>query len=76
MRIEVTDGKIEGFCNVDGFIGEMSVITFLQNRDRWTTGSSMCLPSDINAAMQVADCVNAAIEELKWAVEWGIKQSK
>ena len=64
MRIEVEDKRIEGFCNVKGFIGEMSVIVFIKNFDRWTTGCSMCLPSDIEAARQVQECVAAAFDEL------------
>ena len=64
MRVVVNENKIEGFTCVNGFRGEMSVITFLKNGDKWTTGSSMCLPADILAARQVHECVTAVFEAL------------
>lgn len=68
MRIVVDENKIEGFQNVTGYKGEMSVITFLKNRGRWTVGSSMCLPSDMIAALQIQECVAAAFTALKEVV--------
>jgi len=65
MRVEVSENKIEGFCHVKGFKGEVSVISFLENMGRWHTGSSMCLPSDTEAAMQVLECMVCASEHLK-----------
>lgn len=64
MRIVVKDRRIEGFCEVKGFRGEMSVILFMKNLDEWTVGCSMCLPSDIVAARQVQECVAEAFNEL------------
>ena len=69
MRIESSEDRIEGFCDVDGFRGEMSVIVFTCRLGRWTTGSSMCLPSQATAALQVLECYDAAANALLAALE-------
>ena len=64
MRVVVDDHRIEGFTEVEGFRRELSVISFMKNMGVWTTGSSMCMPSDLKAARQIHACVQAAFEEL------------
>ena len=65
MRIEVKPNRIEGFCSIPGWRGEQSVIVFSTIQGKWHTASSMCLPSDIEAARVVQDCVAAAFRELE-----------
>lgn len=69
MRIEVTpnqrEGRIEGWCNIPGWRNEQSVITFATIHGKWHVASSMCLPSDIEAAKIVQECVAAAFKELE-----------
>lgn len=65
MRIEISKNRIEGFCNIPGWSGEQSVIVFSTIHGKWHTASSMCLPSDINSAVEVHKCVSAAFSELK-----------
>lgn len=65
MRIDVQKNRIEGWCNVPGWRGEQSVISFSAMHGKWSTASSMCLPSDIRAAKAVQECVAAAFAELE-----------
>ena len=65
MRIVVEKNRIEGFCEIKGWRGEQSVIAFSTIMGEWHTASSMCLPSDIDSAIMVSDCVSKVIEELK-----------
>jgi hypothetical protein len=64
-RIEVTENRIEGWCDLPGWRYEQSVITFSTIHGVWHTGSSMCLPSDIGLARKVQECVAAAFEALE-----------
>ena len=56
--------RIEGVCDVNGFRGKVDVIAFSIMKGTWTTASSMCLPSDIVAAIQIQECVAAAFDRL------------
>lgn len=68
MRIQVTPerdpNRIEGFCEIPGWPNEQSVISLIRNRDRWTVGSSMAFPSDIEQARAIMECYNKAFETL------------
>ena len=69
MRIVVEpnmiEGRIEGWCDIPGWRGEQSVIVFSTIHGKWHVASSMCLPSDIEAAKIVQECVAAAFKELE-----------
>ena len=65
MRIDVKPNRIEGWCNIPGWRGEQSVIVFSTIQGKWHTASSMCLPSNIEAARIVQECVAAAFQELE-----------
>lgn len=56
MRIEVTENRIEGWCDLPGWEKEQSVIAVLKNIEGWAIGSSMCLPADIETATEVVAC--------------------
>jgi len=65
MRIDVKPNRIDGWCNIPGWRGEQSVIVFLTIQGKWHIASCMGLPSDIEAARVVHECVEAAFQELK-----------
>ena len=65
MKIDVTPNRIEGWCNMPGWRGRHSVIVFSTIHGEWHTASSMCLPSDIEAAKIVHECIEAAFKELE-----------
>lgn len=69
MRIDVSQNRIEGWCNIPGWHGEQCVIVFSTIRGRWHVASSMCFPSDIKAAMIVHECVINAFNEFKKMIE-------
>lgn len=80
MRIKITStfddeiGRIEGFCHIPGWRGEDSVIAITKNMGGWNMGSSMCLPSNTDAAKVVLDTYNAAFKalaEIKWQEQVG-----
>lgn len=65
MRIERKSDSIEGFCNPwSDSHREISVIKFIKNNNKWTVASSMCMPSDIKAAIVIQECVDMAFYEL------------
>lgn len=65
MRVEVKNNRIEGFCNIPGWIGEQSVIVFSTIQGKWHTASSMCIPAKLDQAEVVMNCYIKAYEELK-----------
>jgi len=65
MRVEVSDDRIEGFCQIPRWVGEQSVISFIKNNGKWTVGCSMALPSDIGQADVVMECTMLAYQAFK-----------
>ena len=66
MRIEVSDGRIEGFCVYGISPNERSVITFTRwpDSNEWSTASSMCIPGKTEEAEEVITCYAAAMAAL------------
>jgi len=64
MRIEVSEGKIEGLCRIPGWNYDSVVICLMRNLGRWTVGSSMTLVSDIDVAREMSECVSAVFAKL------------
>jgi len=58
-RIEVIGRRFEEYR------GDVSVITLRERNGKWTVGSSMCFPSNINDAKRIAECHNVAFDLLK-----------
>lgn len=56
-QIEESEDRIKGYVG-DEFVAS---ITLLKNRDTWAVGGSRCLPTSIDEARQVVDCMQAAL---------------
>ncbi len=70
MRIQLIPNKIaptriEGFCNIPSWQGEQSVISFIKMDHGWMMGASMGLPSNIDQALEVKRCFDAAFDALE-----------
>ncbi len=65
-RVEIAeDGtKIEGFCKLNGWSGETSVIVLSHYLDKWHTASSMCLLSNIDSARIITKCYSEVFKTL------------
>lgn len=61
-------GRIVGYCQIPGWAYEQEVISFYINNGKWSIGGSMCLPSDINAALAIHECMTEAFKKLKEAM--------
>ena len=61
--------RIEGFCDIPGWVGEMSVITFSKVNGKWSLASSIALPSNIVRALAIKQCFDAAFAELDKQLE-------
>ena len=64
MRIEKSEGRIEGFCQIPGWRNESSVISFMRNNDKWHVSSSTCLPTNIAQAKTVLECYQMAFNAM------------
>lgn len=69
MRVDVGAYEIRVFEKLNCSRWENEIVSFLNRNDEWSTGGSMCLPSDFESAKQVVACYNKAIEEVEKAIK-------
>lgn len=66
MRIEVSYNKtqVSGYCSHPSWKGEDLVIGFNKIYGKWSTGTSRCLPSDLESAKIILECMNKTFEKV------------
>lgn len=62
MEIEISRNRIEGFC--DG----SPVIAFSKRNNKWSTAHSCCLPSNVDNAIRIIECMDRVSDILKESI--------
>ena len=64
MKSTVTTNRIEVTAHLNGWRGDDTIVVLHKIGRKWTTGSSMCLPSDESNARIVVEAYAKAFAEL------------
>lgn len=57
--------KIEAMCQVPYWSSPVVAINFLNNRGRWSVGTSIALPADVVSAKMIHECQAEAFQTLE-----------